>query len=349
MTFSNNVKTVTNEKLVPKVIDTILNSSPFTLRILGNQKRWVGTKMKFPIKYQSNDQGLSFDGLDKFNTAKVDTRINMEFSPTGYTIPVVISNMETDVNATDEGVLNQLRLETASVAQDMANDIGGLFFAYKTASSKKFLGVYDAADDGNTTATYGGLTRSSYSSCIVGTVNSSTGALTAAKMRTTLNGCVHGNDRPSMIVTTKAVFGYYEALVEAKVSANYSTNGFPQLTRTGVAPGVQALKGQLGFDVVYFAGIPVVVDELCDAGYMVFVNENHLAFYGLKSQTYKPISFATEMIEGVYSQAPTTTGFAWSGLMEPLDQYGRVGHIILMGDLISDSPRHLGLRTGVTS
>lgn len=346
MTFSDNVKTVTDEKLVPNVVDTITNSSPFNMRILGNQKTWNGTKMKFPIKYAASDTGGSFDGLDKFTIAKVDTRINMEFSPRAEYQSVTLSQMEIDVNATEKGVIDQVKLELASAQTDMIDRLASRWYAYQ--SGKNFDGLYDAVDEGDTTATYGGLTRSTYTG-IKGNLTASTGALTVAKMLTMMNECDHGGDRSTLIVTTKTVWGYYHALVEAKISVNTTANGYPQLTRTGIAPGVQALKGQLGFDALWFDGVPVVKDEKMTAGYMAFINEKHLVFYGLKSQKYKPIQFTSKNLESVYSDIPSTTGFAWSGLLDPIDQYGEVGHIILMGDLISDSPRHLGMLTGITS
>jgi len=346
MNFSDNVKSTVDEKLVPNVVDTITNSSPFNMRILGNQKPWTGTKMKFPIKYATNTSGGDFDGLDKFTIAKTETREMMEFSPTGHYQTVTLSGMELDVNATDKQVIDLLKIELATAQTSMIDRLADRWFAYQ--SDKAFLGLYDAVDDGDTAASYGGLTRSTYTG-IRGNLTDSTGTLTAAKMRTMMSSCVHGNDKPDMIITTKAVFGYYEALVENKVSANYQINGYPQLTRTGIAPGTQALKGQLGFDAVWFSGVPVVVDEKIDTGYMAFVNSKHLAFYGLKSTKYTPIQFTSSNLESVYSDIPVTTGFAWSGLLQPIDQYGVVGQIILQGNLISDSPRHLGLLTGITS
>ena len=57
------VNTTTMEKLVAKTVDTILNASPLTLRILGNQKPWRGTRYKVPVKYVANAQETSFDVL----------------------------------------------------------------------------------------------------------------------------------------------------------------------------------------------------------------------------------------------------------------------------------------------
>ena len=58
--------------------------------------------------------------------------------------------MEIDVNATDEQVLNLLKLSMASSAQDMADDIADIFLGYRIWL-KRLLGIYDAADDGTNT------------------------------------------------------------------------------------------------------------------------------------------------------------------------------------------------------
>jgi len=338
---------MTDEKLIPKLVDTVLSSSPFALTILGNQKSFVGTKMKFPVRTSQNDEGGSFDGMDKFSTTKVETQRVMEFSPTGYSKPVVLSNMELDVNATEKGVLNHLQLATAQTAQDMTDGLADIFYSFQ--SGKDFLGVYDAVDDGSTTASYGGLARSTYTG-IAGNVTASSGALTLAKMRTMYNSCIHGSASPDLLVTTKSLWSAYEALLEATVNRNAPTGGYPQVTRTGAVPGTQALKGQAGFDSLYFSGAPIVFDDKIDGGYMLFINRKYLAFYGLPSsqKDWKQVKFTSNELDSVYSDLPITTGFSWSGLMRPIDQYGQVGHLILMGELISNSPRHLGLLTGLT-
>ena len=63
---------------------------------------------------------------------------------------------------------------------------------------------------------------------------------------------------------------------------------------------------------------------------------------------HTPISFSKGGgIEGVYS-VPSTTGFSFSGFKTPIDQYGRVGHTMLMGNLICKDPRSGGVLIGIT-
>jgi len=142
------VSTSTIEYLIGKTVDTILNFSPATLFFLGNQKTWKGSQMRMPIKYAANSQGMSFSGLEKFSTTKSENFINMTFNPTGREIPVVITQMDVDVNASNR-VIDLVSRQLASDSQDMASDIATLFYTLQTG--KNFLSLLDACDDGKKT------------------------------------------------------------------------------------------------------------------------------------------------------------------------------------------------------
>lgn len=149
-TGSNNYSTSTStlESLVAKTVDTVLNYSPSTLFFLSNQRAWKGTAMRFPVKYQSNTEGMSFDGLEKFSTTKSDNFIYGTFNPTGREINSVISQIEADVNASNPTVNLEAR-QLASDAQDMASDIATLFWTLQTG--KNFNSILDFVDDGKKT------------------------------------------------------------------------------------------------------------------------------------------------------------------------------------------------------
>ena len=344
------VKTTTMEKLVGKTVDTILNASPLTLRLLGNQKPWKGSKYKIPVKYVANSQGTSFDGLDKFSTTKTENRENMYFGPTGYEMPCVIDQMEVDVNATAK-VTDLVALQLESDAQDMIDDISDMFYTAQTG--KAFESLIDAYDDDTLgVTTYGGLDRSAYG--LQGNYVNIGGAITLTAMRTQMNATKHGNRKANMIVTTDAVWGYYEKLLTPTVQTNLSqsdSRGYAKMTRTGAVGAGTDLRGQQGFDAIYHSGVPIVADEKCTAGYMFHIRDDDLSFYGLPSTMpgYKPVSFKSDLIEGVYANVPVVTGFSFSGFNTPIDQYGRVGHIILMGNLICKNPRFGGVAVGITS
>lgn len=350
------VSTSTIEKLVAKTVDTILNYSPATLFFLGNQRTWTGNLMRFPIKYQQNTQGIAFDGLQKFSTTKVENFAYMSFSPVGREMPTVISQMEVDVNASNR-VIDLIARQMSSDAQDQADVIAGKFYTLQTGI--EFLSLIDAVDDGTLgPATYGGLNRTTYS--LKGNVTAGVGALTLVGLRTAYNNATHGSDSPNIIFTTKAVWALYEKLLTPTVQTQVGSTaltGYPKFTGATmaglpniVAPGTD-LKASQGFSAIYFNGVPVIADEKCPAGYMFGINTRSIAFYGLKSTDpdYSNVTFMRdESMDSVYN-IPTTTGFSWSGFNKPIDQYGKVGHIILMGNLICTNPRLNFLLTGVTT
>lgn len=206
---------------------------------------------------------------------------------------------------------------------------------------------------------YGGLTRSTYTG-IKGNYTGSVGALTLSAMRTAYNAATHGAKSPDLILCPKAVWAYYEKLLTPTLSNQISNSamlGYAKFTGASangtpniIAPGT-SLKGAQGFNAIYFNGVPVIADENCPAGYMFGLNTSTLAFYGVKTTdpNYKSVTFMSDpAMDSVYN-VPVTTGFSWSGWNTPIDQYGKVGHILLVGNLICDDPRQNFLMTGITA
>ena len=346
---NTNINTSTLYHLVGKTVDTVTNYSPLLLKVLGNQKLWKGYQMKFPVQYQATDTGTWFTGLEQFSTTKVNDFVNMTFNPTGREEAVTLSGIEMDLNNSDR-VIDLAARETEKTANKLADVIANSF--YTLQSGDAFLSLLDAVDDGSNTANYGGLSRSTYTG-IQGNYTASVGTLTLSVMGTMFNDCTHGNESPDLIITPKAVWNYYESLLTPTVRTTVTATdlkGYSQMTRTGiVAPGA-GLGGHQGFNAIFYRGVPVVADEKANAGDMYFINTRHLTFYGVRSTLpgYKPFKFSSDNIEDVYDQAPKTFGWSFSGFNTPINQYGEVGHIVVIGNLISDKPNTLGRMTGIT-
>ena len=169
--LGNRVLTTTQSKILPKVVDTILNGNVFATRMLSKASKWNGERMKFPVKYAKNTTGSSFAGFDGLSVAATDNRVNLEFVPKFYQMTVALPLDEISVNATEEKVMDLVKLESASTAQDMADDIGTLFYSTGTGNgSKDFLGLEAIVDDGTNAATYGTLARATYSPNLNSTV-----------------------------------------------------------------------------------------------------------------------------------------------------------------------------------
>mgnify|MGYP001608542807 CR=1 FL=1 len=347
------VTTTTQSKLMPYLIDTFLNSNVFATRQIGAAKRWSGERMKFPIKWKGNITGTSFAGYDTFSTAATDNRVNMEFVPKFYQITVTVPLDEVWVNNTDEKVMDLIGVEIVGSAQDMANDIGTLFYSDGTGNgSKDFLGLEAIVDDGGDVATYGGLSRSTYTT-IQGTDTASSGTITLAKMSTLYNAASSGSQHPTCGFTTEAVFALYESLLQpqeriAKDVAMIKRMGNMGKEGTG-------FQGGTGFTGLFFKGFPVLADEKCSSGELYFINENYVDFFALdpakasKAGLAEAIPYKSVDIRGNdYSDMPGL-GFCWSGWVKPTNSASIVGHVYLGGELIGSNPKRNAVLLDITS
>lgn len=336
MALTQRIETTTVEVIMPMVIDTILNENIFATRMLAKAKKLRSGRVKFPIKYQAGQSGGSFSGFDTFSTGASETRVNLEIEPRFYQIGVGLPLDELAINDTEGRVIDLVKVEMQSRAQDMADEVGDLFYGDGTGNSgKDFLGLEAIVDDGTNAPTYGSLSRATYT-----TLNSTVTAqatLTLASMRTLYNAIQDGSVKPSEIYTTKAVFGFYEQLLQPQ----------ERLTKTVDLFG-KALANTSGYETLEFIGMPVISDRKCNSGIMYFLNTKYLDFYGFSGMPMTTkASVKGTIIEGNdYSDAPDM-GFAWTGWREPINAAAFQGFIILGGELFSPNPKRHGKLTGV--
>lgn len=336
---SNRVLSTTQDFLMPKVVDTVLNSNVFASRQLANAKAWRGEQMKFPIKTSKNSTGQSFQGYDTFSTSASDTRRRLVFDPKFYqiTVSLPLDEIAANMGSNEEKVLDLMSIEVASAAQDMADDIGTLFYGDGTGnSSKDFLGLAAHVDDGNSVANIGGLARSTFTT-LQSTVTASSGTLSLAKMATLWNDVTSGSQKPTAAYCPEAVWSYYEQLLEPKMRINKNVG----LDKAGV-------RGGSGFTALDYKGMPVLSDEKATAQTLFFVNENFLEWRALKMPMAEAINFASKDIDGNDYSNVKGLGFSWGGWIKPSNAAAIVGHIYLGGELVGTNPKRHGKLTGIT-
>lgn len=341
MAATNRLSSVTNEVLLPKVVDGILGSNVLPTMMLRKAAKWVGTKIKKSFKHAKSSQGSSFDGFDTFSTTATDNRITLEFDPKFYEIPVVIPLTELSINASDPNRPAELAaIEMESAMEDGADDIGTMFYGDGTGnSSKDFLGLEAIVDDGTNAATYGGQTRSSYDP-LDATVTASNGSLTLSKMATLNSNSASGSVKPTLGLTTETVFNLYEQLLN------------PQERISKITADMKGgLTGGTGFTGLYYKGFPILADEKCTSGVLYFVNENFLEWRALPMHPLgsSPVKFRATDIEGNDYSNVTGLGFSWSGWIKPSNQGALIGHIYLGGEFWSSKPNAHGKLTGISS
>lgn len=351
MVFNERITTITNEKLIPAVSDTILNSNVLLQRLFARaNKSWTGTKMKKPIKVSKSTTGGSFDGVDTFDMSTSNTRNKIEFEPKGFYQSVVIPGIEEAVNKTDQQVISLLAVELENAQIDALDSLGTIL--YGLGNGKDFQGLGAIVDDGTDVASYGGLARATYTG-LKATRTASGGTLTLdlmAALMSATSAAGSSNQRPTIGITNETVWNLYESLLTPQVSANYASYGYPMVTAK-TAPGrpEQGLNGQQGFVAITYRGMPIVADEKCDAQTLFYLNENDLSFYSLKSGKLQSVPTAGSVIDGVYTESGKTSPFQWTGWKTPVNQFAEAGQLIALGNIIGWNPRRNGKLTGITT
>ena len=333
--YGQRIQTTVQTEYLPFVVDTILNSNVMFQRVVRGAKEWNGRTLRSPIKVSKNSTGQSFRGFDTFSVAATDNRQFLEFTPSFYQITCALPGDELSVADTENKVLDLMKLTIQSDPEDMADDLGTIFYADGTGNgSKDPLGLAALVDDGSSVATIGGLSRSTYTT-LQSTVTASSGTLTLAKVDTLWIAVTSGAQKPSAIYTTEAVFNFYGQLLrpEERINKDVGT--------------MKGLSGGTGFTALAYNGKPVLMDEKCTSGAFIMLNEDFVDWYALPYYNAKPVAYKSQ-IEGNDYEAPLGLGFSWSDWIIPANSASVVGHVYFGGQFITNNPKRHGKLTGIT-
>ena len=334
--FGNRVTSTTQDFLLPKAVNTILQENEFAAAMLSKAKPFRGEQMKFPVVVSRSTAGGSFSGFDTFDTSAQDTRIRLAFDPKKVYESVTLPLDEITANeGREEQVLNLIDLSIEEAANTLADRVGTMFYGAGTGNGGKDIqGLEAIVDDGTNAATYGGQTRASYDT-LDSTVTASGGSLTLAKMTTLWNNVSVNATEPDCIYTTPTVWQLYEALLQAN----------ERIIRDSASNKLTTGAMKAGLD---FKGIPVKRDNKCTSGVMYMLSTREMAWYGRKFAMAEPVKF-NKQVDGLPVSSVTGLGFSWTGWKKPTNQAAIVGQILLYGNLISRSPNKHGKLTGITS
>src|SRR5690606_26341958 len=148
------------------------------------------------VKVAKNTTGTSFAGFDELPVTATNNRVMMQYFPKWYQITVALPMDELAVADTPESVLDLIKLTLQSDTEDMADDLGNLFYADGTGNDgKDLLGLAALVDDGTTVANIGELPRAAYPT-LKSTVTASGGTLTLAKVDTLWDNVSEGTNQP---------------------------------------------------------------------------------------------------------------------------------------------------------
>lgn len=340
--YGNRVQSTTDIELMPLVVDTILEGNNVFGRIVRAAKKWKGRTLQIPIKTAKNSTGGSFSGDDLLDTSSTDNRVKLEFTPSWFskTSKVLMDEQAVNEASSEQQVLDLVALTLQSDAQDAADDLGTQFYGSNASTTKNFLGLADHVDDGSTVATYGGLSRSTYSG-LQSTVTASGGTLTLAKMDTLWNAvATSGSIAPSIIVSTPTVQSLYEQLVR------------PQERVYKPVSKVKNLSLGTGADqkAITYRGVEFVADDKCTSGALLMLNEAFIDFYALtppKQYRANAVQYRSKIEGNDYSDVDGL-GFSHTPWRIPTNQMAMLSYTLFGGQFVCRNPKRQGKLTSVT-
>jgi len=257
-----------------------LTDNVFTDRVLTNhlmQKGRIrmlngGTKIVEPLIYGQNSTVASYSGYDTIALTAQTGITAAEYEWKQYAASIAISGIEEAKNNGEQEIINLLEAKIMQAEESMREGFNTMFFADGTGNSgKDWNGLGNIVESGNSvgginSATAGNEYWRSYE-------ENTAGALTLAQMATAYNTVSVGNDHPDMVLTTRALFEKYEALLQ------------PQLRYT------DSKTADAGFQNLLFKAAPVVYDTAAPAGTMFFINSKYLSLVGHSGKWFQQTEF----------------------------------------------------------
>lgn len=337
-----NVSTTTNQYLAPFWVDQVLRDNYFFGKILGNTKKWDGSQMLFPIKYQKGVASVAFNGFDLLPITQQPVSVSMVFYPTFIATNVALAGSDLSTNNTREQRLKLMKVMMESRAQDAADDIGNFLQGDGTSfGGKAPNGLANTVDNGTVASTYGGLSRATYTG-LNSTVTASGGTISLVKVRTLWNAISDGPVKPDFIITDYTTWGYFEQL----------QTPFQRNTSDFKGAGDRSMTASTsGYSEQIWDGMVISRDKKITTGYFYMLNLSMLNWYALKWYEGEAITPKAKDIQGnVYENRLYAPGnaFTWTGMIRAYNQLTVNGYMILGGQLICQAPFRQAVLTGVT-
>lgn len=335
-----NVQTTTNQYLAPFWTDLVLRDNYFFGKMMQKTKKWNGSQMLFPIKYQKGVASVAFNGFDLLPISQQPVSVNMTFYPTFVATNVALAGSDLSVNSTPMQTLRLMKVTMESRSQDAADDVGNFLQGDGTSfGGKAPMGLAGIIDDGTTLSTYGGLSRASYTG-LNSTVTASGGTISLVKVRTLWNSISDGPVIPDFILTDYTTWGYFEQL-----QTPFQRNNMD------FSPKDRTVASTSGYTEQRWDGMIISRDKKVTTGNFDMMNTNFLDWYALKWWEGETVSPKAKDIQGnVYEDKIYAPGqaFTWTGMIKAYNQGTVNGFMILGGQLLTTAPFRQGKLTGVT-
>lgn len=311
-----------NKHIVPRLVDNVYKSSPvFTRLRTRNAERFEGgTTIRHPIAYAELNGG-AFQRGGTFNINYVQTDTAIEVNPKFYYVNVTLFGTDNVLARGPEAAMNYVESKMVNASGKMAKLLGTDIFLDGTGVNSSTIsldGFQQALDNGNTFASYGGITRSDLG-VANGTNNQGINGYVNALQPFTMLGLQaaygaswFGNEHIDLIVTTQLIWD----MIWNKIQ--------PQQRFLEESSDV----AKIGFQSLRWNGASITVDQYAPAGYIFGLNTKYIQFWISTLAKYQ---------------------FGFTGFKEAQNTDDVAGQYLFSGNLLIPAPRLFFMLTGVTS
>lgn len=272
---TNTVNSVGRRFLIKNVVDNVYGSNPLLFRTIARHQKVFdgGFQIEQPIAWSHMAAGGWYSGFDLLDITPSDTVKNAAWDFKQAYVPISVDGGTLTRMNSDQSVVNFIGTQFKQGETELKDIIGNGLFS-NLSNPKQLDGLQGAIDNGAVAATYGGLARSA-NTFWNAQVSTAVAPLSFIQLMTLMGNCTSGGQRPTIIITTQAVYN----LIWALSTGVNSTSGVPGQAFPVQAGGEDVQLAQAGFSNIVFNGVPVIVDSHCPAGQLYMVNEEYLHLY----------------------------------------------------------------------
>lgn len=275
----NQINAITEKKFLPKLYDQVFLGNVLLNR--AKSKGWYskidgGDKVLIPLEYAELSATGWYTGAETLDNTDNETITSAEYDWKQLYVSISISRRDELRNSGDSQKIDFVKAKMKTASKTMNKQMStGLYSAGTDAKSIVGLRVHCA-----TSQSPGGISQTD-NSWWAAKVNASTTTLTLPAMQTLYNDCSEDSEKPSIIISGKALFNSYWGLLQ------------PQQRF------VDKQTADAGFSSLMFNGTPYVCDTNCPASYQFHLNESHLHLKAHKDEDMRLEPFAQPLNQNV--------------------------------------------------
>lgn len=256
--FDQIVSTTLHNYLSRDLADNIFGALVLTKWLMMNGRKRPASGGDFlvePLMYAKNGTVNSYDAYEPIDTTAQTGITSAQFNWKLLAGSVTFSRVEGLKNNSKEKLIDLLDAKVTQLEESLRDEFNIEAFSDGTGNDGKDVTGLQAIVAA--TGTFAGIDRGTYTFWRAQREDTAE-ALNEPRMRTMFYDCSRNLTKPSIIVTTQTLFEKYVSLVQPSL----------RLPNTKLA--------DIGFQNVEYMGVPVVYDEACPSGWMLFLNDKYL-------------------------------------------------------------------------